>query len=512
MPDNNTITKITGPPGCGKTTEILRLVKQAMQRYFPMQIGAVSFTNAAVETIKDRIASEGVDRTMVKNVRTLHSHCFKLLGLNTKNIAEYNLSSFNRQHPQFGVKDTKADEGSEKNFQRRATGTYLYNQMNLMRNHCIDRDKWPPDITAFGNAWFRWMEDDDMWDFTRMLEVTADKNLYPENLEILFVDESQDLTPLQMKVIMTWQKEIGITYFAGDSDQCIFRFGGAVPEAFINLKYSTLTHLEQSYRVPPAVHAYATRILQQIKNRENTTYHPDTRRGTGELLTARKPDLTMDGSHMIICRCNYQVNNWINWLTKKKILWSNPYRLEDLSWNPQQTKTWRAVTYYQRFMQGGTITLDELHVMIDCVVAKDNIRRGFKNYAKNYKCEEGYVDMFDQILLGLTDRFMDTSISASEKFKIVGRSEPVLLYMLDRQESLADKPRVIVGTIHSVKGGEADNVWIDPSIPGLIWKEMRKDERTYYDEARVAYVAATRARNRLGILSSNSRSPIYPTT
>ncbi len=510
MPEHSEIIKITGPPGCGKTTEVLRLIKEALQRFFPSQIGAVSFTNAAVETVKDRIENAGVDRKMVKNIRTMHSHCFKLLGLNTKNIAEYKLSEFNKLHPAMSVDSGKQDDASAQAYRKEATGTYMYNQMNLLRNHRTPREEWSKEIKVFARAWFDWMEESDIWDFTRMLEATIKRGLAPEKIEVLFVDESQDLTPLQMEVINTWAKNVSITYFAGDSDQCIFRFSGAVPEAFMDLKYTSLTHLDQSYRVPPAVHNYAEKIVKQIKNRENTSYKPDERRGPGRLLTSKEPDLGIEGSHMILCRCNYQVTRWINWLLQKKTLWSNPYRVEDLGWNPQLTKSWQAIKIYQEFLAGAMITVQQLHTMISCVIAKDNIRRGFKNYALNYTNDDGIVDLFDAQLFGITDRFMDTSVSISKKFRLTGRSKSLLLYMLDIEKSLADTPRVIVGTVHSVKGGEADNVWIDPSIPGIIWNEMRRSQTALYDECRVAYVAATRARQTLGVLASRSPSPVYP--
>jgi superfamily I DNA/RNA helicase len=76
------------------------------------------------------------------------------------------------------------------------------------------------------------------------------------------------------------------------------------------------------------------------------------------------------------------------------------------------------------------------------------------------------------------------------------------------EEDTGKRPRFIVGTIHSVKGGEADHVWIDTELPPLILSEMQKDIRASYDEARVAYVAVTRARKTVGLLRSRMRNPM----
>ena len=59
---------------------------------------------------------------------------------------------------------------------------------------------------------------------------------------------------------------------------------------------------------------------------------------------------------------------------------------------------------------------------------------------------------------------------------------------------------VTVGTVHSVKGGEADHVWLDMTKSRRILTEERESEQVYFDEMRVAYVGVTRAKDTLGIL------------
>ena len=52
------ISKVIGPPGTGKTTELLRLLGAAARKYDPERIGAVSFTKAAVKEMRSRAAEE----------------------------------------------------------------------------------------------------------------------------------------------------------------------------------------------------------------------------------------------------------------------------------------------------------------------------------------------------------------------------------------------------------------------------------------------------------------------
>ena len=59
------------------------------------------------------------------------------------------------------------------------------------------------------------------------------------------------------------------------------------------------------------------------------------------------------------------------------------------------------------------------------------------------------------------------------------------------------KPQIIVGTIHSVKGGEADTVFIIPDISYSAF-ELAENNREGWDSiTRLFYVAATRAKEKL---------------
>ena len=62
-------------------------------------------------------------------------------------------------------------------------------------------------------------------------------------------------------------------------------------------------------------------------------------------------------------------------------------------------------------------------------------------------------------------------------------------------EKFGTEPRIIISTIHQVKGGEADNVALVTDMGTLSWKNITSDE-----EIRVWYVAATRTRQNLFLI------------
>ena len=84
------IAKIFGPPGTGKTTYMInQIIKDINRKYYPSAIGAMSLTNAAIDQMKMKIREKlVVDKEHLKNFGTIHSHCFKLLGITRDQVAE----------------------------------------------------------------------------------------------------------------------------------------------------------------------------------------------------------------------------------------------------------------------------------------------------------------------------------------------------------------------------------------------------------------------------------------
>jgi len=470
-----------------------------------------------VETIRSRIAKlTGESRDVIKNVRTIHSHCFKLLGLTKERVADKKISEFNEAHPEFAINTKKLDKQDEdvvlRNNKRSNYMERLFAQIQILRNHMTPLDKWPPDTQKFYAAWSSWMRENDYIDFTGMLEQVLERELSP-NIEILFVDEAQDLTPLQYGLTRLWSESTINTTYGGDSDQCVFRWSGSVPEEFINLKHGWKSHLDQSYRVPPVIHKYGEQVIKQARNREVTTYKPDRRYTNGKVIVTMEPDLSLPGTHMIICRCNFQIPRWISFLIKNRTIWHNPYRPTDLYWNPAKTRTWLAIQAYLDLFAGKEVSEKRFKVMVDKMIAKNNIKRGFKHKILNEEFKHP-IDIFDLSVLGFEEDFINNGDKkpVTEVLRLTGKTVTLIEQLLSLDKEIFLKtPKVTIGTIHSVKGGEADHVWLDTGISPIIFREIASDVLTAYDEARVAYVGVTRAKQTLGLLKSWSGwNPMLP--
>lgn len=73
--------------------------------------------------------------------------------------------------------------------------------------------------------------------------------------------------------------------------------------------------------------------------------------------------------------------------------------------------------------------------------------------------------------------------------------------LLKRGEKLDKEPRIKIGTIHGVKGGEAEHVLLLTDIAPRTYREMHALPD---DEIRVFYVAITRAKKSLHIVQPNT--------
>jgi superfamily I DNA/RNA helicase len=82
-----------------------------------------------------------------------------------------------------------------------------------------------------------------------------------------------------------------------------------------------------------------------------------------------------------------------------------------------------------------------------------------------------------------------------------GREKEYIRSCLRKGESLKDEPRIKINTIHSVKGSEADNVIVFPDITVRIKQDL---DRRFDEEARVWYVAASRAKQALYITETRN--------
>jgi len=268
--------RIFGPPGTGKTTALAELIRRDAAMYGSDSILVTSFSRTAAAEIAN--CDLKIDPG---HAGTLHAHCYAALG--SPSIAEAHVSDSNRRNPTLAVTQTAQERrlAGESHFgddpHKALPGDVLLQELNRLRGLMVHPNSWPARVRTFEHKWSQYKLKASLLDFTDLIETCfRDVSAAPGNPKCLYCDEAQDLNRLELSLLRKWGQRAAYHVFAFDDDQTIFTFTGATPEAILqtDIPGSHKVVLEQSHRVPAAVHTVADRLIRQVSRREPKVYRP----------------------------------------------------------------------------------------------------------------------------------------------------------------------------------------------------------------------------------------------
>jgi len=336
-----------------------------------------------------------------------------------------------------------------------------------------------------------------MYDFTDMLsEFVRQSDKYCPQFDLCFLDEAQDLSPLQWDIAHILDKNSDRMYAAGDDDQAIYRWAGADVDQFINLPGGSET-LSQSYRVPKSVHKLAENVVRRIASRFPKSYEPKSDPGNVMRINSISSLDMAQGSWLILAQAGYQLSPVANDLKSSGYLFN--YRGN----RSISEKVSDAVNGWEQLRRGKEVSGEVLRKIYNFMSVGKRVQRGFKKLP----------GIEDDDMVNIQDLFVNHGLIAPKEMiwseamdKLPETDRAYITAMLRRGEKFNGIPRITASTIHGSKGGEADNVVLFTDLSPAADEAMRINPD---DTHRVFYVGVTRTKENLYIVDAEDMSRSY---
>jgi len=578
------VYKVIGAPGTGKTTRVVgnpeienhtSLVQQNLNEYPWEDQMIVTYTKAGTLEAAERL-SKILDAPKYKiddRVRTIHSVCYHLLDVDQDQVVQWwDKKNFCKQYDLgFGnddeADDLMADDAEEGNLFFDIYGWLQSNRKSKEQyKQCPSEWDGEWEYEFLHERWEEWKSDRNKIGFGDMIERVVSKGrsqlenlgwgvLFPDegttdtemfksarddpqrdpavirgkgafvDTRVLYVDEVQDLTPLQWDWYLLQKLVCEKVYIGGDDDQTIYGWAGANPDFMLG-EEGDFEVLDKTYRIPAEVWETCDGVIRQVDERQekNVTPHGDG----GEVVTLQRPSArqviehAQDGSVFILFRARYMIDEF----TKKLHSYGIPY--ENMStfetWSNDVVTLRNALAKVEEYHDRSNdktpkLTGDELQVLKDyadddMLTSKsldDPTEQVFQNFGGVS------VEKVDE-MFNLPSAYSSRNLTAE---KYIQSTEEVNYYqgqaiLGNIKEGNTDMvpERVKIGTIHSSKGKEAETVILaldsTTTILDNMYEDVMNDPSKVISDAerRVYYVGMTRASQKLvlceGILDANT--------
>lgn len=492
----------------------------------------------------------GRDQPLPKeNVGTLHALCYRALG-RPRIVDRALVSEWNERHgatyalptDAFAAPDVDGESAGGEDDRFGSDGASLLARADLLRAQRVDRELWPIEVRAFDDEWRAFKAEADAIDFTDMIELALERlPLPPRGASVLFVDEAQDLSRLELDVVEMWSQSAESTVLVGDPWQALYSWRGASADVMAPPFHKILG---KSWRIPRAVQEHALRIVRQCSDFVDFDYEPRDEEGSalrlpwsyrdGAAIAAELERAFTDGrSAMLLATCSYMLTPALKELRLRGIPYSNPFspgrwspllpsngvgtaeRLLALIacsprhfgehavdyWSARQVRRWVPLLKGSSGSGDSPVLLRGCKSAADALPDEDGAWDGAAEFAGKFVAPEAHDILLAgdlaQISTMIAPTYADRFVAVRAALERLGAAR-LRLWLDDERER---RRGVIVGTVHSVKGGEADSVYYAPDLSPSAYETYNAHGWSGRDSVlRTFYVAATRARHDLTIL------------
>lgn len=250
------VVAIFGGPGTGKTTKLAELFCEAAKEYGAENIAFVSYTKSQVWRDKTATHKAGnIKHKKLKKFKTLHS-------LSRENY-EYDTEVFDEEKVErmsvyLGVDMSAVARGID------------FMKNTLTDDEAVGANKAGMEAREF-QKYKRFYDtvkanSNKAVDFSDMIYDAVDRR-YKVDCKAAFVDEAQDLSPLQWKAVYTFFRDVEVLYVAGDPNQALYRFSGGQANYMLFMKCDETIILDKTHRCSEEVMLMAERVWGKMRDR-----------------------------------------------------------------------------------------------------------------------------------------------------------------------------------------------------------------------------------------------------
>ena len=465
------VTKIYGPPGTGKTEKLIRRAMAYIRIGTPINsIGYFAFTRKAAHEARDRMLSKNPQykKKELRYFQTLHSLAFHTLGLREENVMQdYHYNDLGKilsirvnakkdadASPYLSCDNEyfqiilKAKEKGISVWDEYCTGEHSSNvEPDLLKHIEVNYNQYKVN--------------NNLIDFADMIKKFLSKPELCPSFDTVFIDEAQDLSPIQWDMYDLLKNNSKNVYLAGDDDQAIYGWAGADVDRFIKEPAEEKV-LSKSRRIPIAVQEISEIITERIQGlRATKNYLPRNEQGLCSKINSLENVDLYNGKWLILTRTISRAKEICDLLKVKGLYHENKHR------KSYDTKLYKAIINHSKWLNAEDIPDTALEDIKEYMGERE-----LKKDLKWYEC-------------------FDTA-SADEKIYI--------RLMLSNGEKLSNEARIKVSTIHAAKGGECENVILVLDNAKKIREATAHSIIKRDEEHRVWYVGCTRAKRNLYLM------------
>ncbi|KOV36677.1 ATP-dependent DNA helicase [Streptomyces sp. H021] len=538
-------TSLRGPvcvlagAGTGKTRAITHRIAYGVRsgQLMPASVLAVTFTNRAAGEMRGRLRALGAGGVQARTfhaaaLRQLHYFWPKAIGGEMPRLLERKIQFVAEAGARCRI---RLDRGELRDVTgeiewAKVTQTVPadYPAAALKAGREAPRDM--AEIAQIYGTYEQLKRDRGMIDFEDVLLLTVgilqDRHDIAEQIRAQYqhfvVDEYQDVSPLQQRLLDLWLGERDSLCVVGDASQTIYSFTGATPDHLLNFRtrypQATVVKLVRDYRSTPQVVHLANGLLNQAKGRaaEHRLELVSQRESGPDPLYAEYADEPAEaegvarrirdliaagvpaGEIAVLFRINAQSEVYEQALADAGV----PYQLRGAERFFERQEVQKAILALRGAARsGGNDPLLE-----DVVDLGSQVRAVLSSTGWTPEPPAGSGAVRDQwesvaALLRLAEDFARTR---------PGATLADLTVELDERRAAQHAPTVqgvTLASLHAAKGLEWDAVFLVGLTDGMLPITYAKTDDQVEEERRLLYVGVTRARLHLTLSWALSRAP-----